>query len=250
MESAHKQKDKHIPHRYNPDYIHHRQDNFVDGIGQVVFGLQDGMVSTLGAITGVAIGSGEPYIILLAGIAIVSVESISMGIGAYVSSHSEKKIIERMVAEEREEIQTYPAEEHRELEGFFIRDGWPHELAQEMATTCKEDPELMLAEMSYRELGISSSEIAHPARNGVFMFLAYIVGGFVPLSAYFFLPITTAIGLSIVVTLVGLFLVGAGITHYTKQPWFQNGMHMFFFGGVALVVGLSVGVFMRIAFGV
>ena len=250
MEPIHKQKEKHFPHRYNPDYIHHRQDNLVSGVGQIVFGLQDGMVSTLGAVTGVAIGSGEPYVILLAGVAIVSVESISMGIGAYVSSHSEKKVIERMVAEEREEIQTYPTEEHHELEEFFIRDGWPHELAQEMAHTAKEDPDLMLTEMSYRELGISSREIAHPVRNGVFMFWAYIVGGLIPLSAYFFLPITTAIGVSIGVTLVGLFLVGVGITRYTKQPWFKNGMHMFFFGGIALVVGLSVGVFMRIAFGV
>jgi VIT1/CCC1 family predicted Fe2+/Mn2+ transporter len=250
MEPIHKSKNINIYNKYNSDYIHHQQSGFVSNIRQIVFGLQDGMVSTLGAITGIAIGSGEHYIILLAGVAIISVESVSMGIGAYVSSRSEKKIKERMITEEREEIQTHPLEEHYELEEFFIRDGWPEDFAQKMAHIAKEDSELMLTEMSYRELGIASIEITHPARNGMFMFMAYIVGGLVPLSAYFFLPIFTATLISIGVTLTGLFLVGVGVTRYTKQPWFQNGMHMFAFGSLALLVGLGVGVFMRIIFGV
>lgn len=241
---------EHLPHRYNPSYIHHKKSNFVDNISQVVFGLQDGMVSTLGAVTGIAIGSNEYYIVLLSGIAIISVESISMGVGEYISSHSEKKVTERILAEEREEIQNYPHEEHNELKDLFVRDGWPSDIAGTMANTAKTDSDLMLTEMAYRELNITPEALEHPIRNGVFMFFAYIIGGLIPLSAYFFFPISTSIVISIFVTLIALFALGAGITKYTKQSWIRNGLHMFIFGGTALVVGLIVGVFMRTTFGV
>ncbi|MBL7045867.1 MAG: VIT1/CCC1 transporter family protein [Parcubacteria group bacterium] len=239
-----------VPHRYNPKYIHHKGRGVVGNISQVVFGLQDGMVSTLGAITGVAIGSGEHYIVLLAGVAIISVESVSMGVGEYISSRSEKKVMERILAEEREEIKKYPEEEHSELEDLFVRDGWPKELSKTMANTARENPELMLAEMAYRELNIASSELEHPVRNGAFMFFAYIGGGLIPLLAYFFLPISNAILISVPMTLVALFVLGAGLTKYTKQSWLKNGLHMFVFGGAALAIGLVVGVVMRTYFGV
>ena len=250
MTRPHKQNGTNVPYRYNPDFIHHQEGRAISNIGQVVFGLQDGMVSTLGAITGIAIGSQELYIVLLAGVAIISVESISMGIGSYVSSRSEKKIADRMHEEELVEIQKYPEEERKELEMFFVRDGWPRELANKMAYTASENPDLIFNEMLYRELGITISNVENPVRNGVFMFLSYILGGIIPLSVYFFLPVSTAIYVSVVATLLGLFIVGSSLTHYTKQPWFKNGMHMLVFGGIALIVGLSVGVIMRIVFSV
>ena len=241
---------EHIPSKYNPDYIHHQKSAVLANISQVVFGLQDGMVSTLGAITGIAIGSNEPYIVLLAGIAIISVESVSMGVGEYISTRSEKKVKERILAEEREEIEKYPEEEHLELKRLFVRDGWPDEFAEKMVLVAKENQKLMLREMAYRELNISLRKLEHPVRNGVFMFFAYIVGGIIPLSAYFFLPISDAISISIPLTLVALFTIGAGLTVYTKQSWIKNGLHMLIFGGAALLIGLTVGVVMKTIFGV
>ena len=241
---------EHTPFKYNPEYIHHKGRGVVNNISQVVFGLQDGMVSTLGAITGIAIGSNDPYIVLLAGVAIISVESVSMGVGEYISSRSERKMTERILAEEREEIEKYPEEEHRELEELFMRDGWPEKLAKEMALTAQGNKKLMLIEMAYRELNIPLRNLERPVRNGVFMFFAYIIVGLVHLSAYFFMPITTASKISIPLTLIVLFLLGAGLTHYTKQSWIKNGLHMLIFGGAALLIGLTVGVVMKTIFGV
>ena len=84
----------------------------------------------------------------------------------------------------------------------------------------------------------------------LFMFFAYIIGGIIPLSAYFFLPISDAISISIPLTLVALFAIGAGLTVYTKQSWIKNGLHMLIFGGAALLIGLTVGVVMKTIFGV
>lgn len=232
----------HHPHKYNPAYIHHNNNSFSENIREIVFGAQDGMVSTLGAITGIAVGSQSHFAVILAGIAIISVESVSMAIGSYISTLSERRMMERILHEEREEINDYPKEEELELEELYIKDGWPEALAKEMARTAAQDEHLMLKEMAYRELNISPESMEHPLKNGVFMFFSYIVGGLIPLSSYFFLPLGVAIAVSTGVTLLGLFALGAGVSHFTKQRWFTAGARTFVFGGVALLVGYLVGV--------
>lgn len=229
-------------HKLHPRYIHHKEGKFLDNIREVVFGMQDGMVSTLGAVTGIAIGSGELFVILLAGIAIIAVESISMGIGSYTSSRSEKKLIERKLDEECEEIINYPDEEKVELEGLFIEDGWSEDMAKMMSKEASKSRKLMLREMAYRELHVSPDLVETPVINGIFMFFAYIVGGIIPLSAYFFIPVTNAVVVSISITLVALFALGSIISRFTNEAWYKTGAHMFFFGGVALLVGYIVGV--------
>ena len=88
-------------HNFNKDFIHHKKSSVASVLSEVVFGVEDGMVSTLGSITGIAIGSGNHSTVLLAGIVIVSVESISMGIGSYLSNKSEEEMNERKIKEEK-----------------------------------------------------------------------------------------------------------------------------------------------------
>lgn len=227
--------------RYNIDYIHHNVNGVSTNIRQIVFGMQDGMISTLGAITGIAIGSANPFFVMLAGVAIISVESISMGIGSYTSSRSEKKLMERVLNEEHEEIHKYPKEEAEELYELFVEDKWPPEFARKMVGEAVKDKSIMLREMAYRELKIIPSGMTYPIKNGFFMFFSYIIGGIIPLFAYFFFPIFVAIKISIVITLIGLFVLGVGISKFTKEKWYTTGSHMFVFGSIALLVGYIVG---------
>ena len=228
-------------HRYNPDYIHHRDSKFIASIREVVFGMEDGMVSTLGAVTGIAVGSQDPFTVILAGCVIITVESISMGMGSYISSLSEQDIIKRMLYEEQTEIKEFPLEEAKELQGMYIEDGWPEKLAIEMSQVAKDNKKLMLQEMAYRELNLSTKEKKHPLRNGIFMFFAYIVGGLIPLFAYFVVSIDTATKISVVVTLLGLFSLGAATTRYTKGNWIKMGSRVLILGGIALLAGYLIG---------
>lgn len=223
------------------NFLHHNTSRIVSTIREIVFGLEDGMVSTLGAVTGVAAGSMDHGIVLLAGFVIISVESISMGIGSYLSNKSESDIHEQKLAEERYEISNYRHDEQVILENIYIKEGWPKNLAKNMATTAAKDKRLMLREMSYHEMNVVPFSSKDASRRGIFMFFAYIVGGFVPLVAYLFLPIEQAVYYSIIVTLVSLFLLGAITTKYTKKQWFKSGLRIFVLGGVALLVGLVVG---------
>lgn len=232
--------------KYNPDYIHHKDSKIADSIREIVFGVEDGMVSTLGTVTGIAVGSQDHFTIILAGMVIISVESISMGIGSYIANLSEIKIIKRKLYEEKQEIEDFPQEEKEELKEIYIEDGWPKELAHEMAETAAKDKKLMLHEMAHHELNIDPDVKKHPWHKGAFMFLAYIVGGSVPLFAYFFFPIDIAIKISIAITLLGLFILGASTTRYTKGSWVKMGTRVLVLGGIALLVGYLIGKFASI----
>jgi len=232
---------KEVPRRI--DFVHHQDSIVASFIRDIVFGMEDGMVSTLGTITGIAVGSRDQGTVLLAGLVIVAVESISMGIGSYLSSSSEKKVDERKIQEEKKEISEYPETEEKELLDIYIQNGWPENLAKQMSETAGKNHNLMLNEMAHYELSINPNDVTHPIKNGVFMFLSYIIGGTIPLLAYLLLPIKQAMPISIGVTLSGLFLLGVATTKYTKQKWVKEGSYMLLLGGAALSAGFLIGKF-------
>jgi len=226
----------------NKNYIHHQIPGLATTIRQVVFGMEDGMVSTMGAITGIAVGSGDHFVVVLAGVVIIAVESISMGIGSYLSSKSEREVDERMIEEERQEIREYPVEEKKEMVGFFIRDGWPKKIAIQMAEYAAKDKKLMLKEMAYRELNVSMSKLGDPIKNGFFMWGSYIIGGIIPLFPYFFIEsVSSVVPVSVFITLIGLFFLGVATTRFSNRTWWRAGLEMFILAGLAALVGYLVG---------
>ncbi len=226
----------------NPNFIHHQQSTLGSGtVRELVFGAEDGMVSTLGSITGIAVTTGDPYVTLLAGIVIVGVESISMGVGSYLSSKSVSAIDQRMLKEEREELEKYPKEEEEELVGMYVDDGWSKPLAVKMAAEAAKNKHLFLQEMAYRELKIIPDNEENPAKNGLVMWAAYIVGGIIPIAPYFALPVQQAVITSACITLFGLFLLGVFSARFSKRNWFRAGFEMLILASVAAGVGVVVG---------
>jgi len=230
------------------NYIHNRKDPLISYMREIIFGMEDGMVSTLGAITGIAIGSENRFMVLLSGLVIVSVESISMGIGTYLANLSEKRIEERKVHEEKVEIHKSIMSEKKELVQILQKDGWPEEFSEKMAEEASKDKKLMLREMKYRELGISGKREDYPAGRGKYMFGAYIVGGTIPLFTYFIFPLPMAIYISVPITFFSLFLLGVATTRYTMQSALKAGSHMLFLGGTAVLIGYLVGLLVKMFF--
>jgi VIT1/CCC1 family predicted Fe2+/Mn2+ transporter len=226
----------------NKDYIHHQKSSITNVLREVIFGMEDGMVSTLGSITGIAIGSNSQSVVILAGIVIISVESISMGIGSYLSNRSEEEMEARKIEEEKEELKNFPEEEKEELYQIYLEDGWTDGMAKKMSEEASQKEALFLKEMTMHELKISNDGESISVKGGIFMFFAYVLGGGIPLFSYLILPIKNAIPFSIVVTLVGLFFLGMGTTKFTKQPMLKSSMRVLVMGGIALVVGLVAGV--------
>ncbi|MBT3539356.1 hypothetical protein HOF40_01225 [Candidatus Parcubacteria bacterium] len=230
-----------IRHNYNPNFIHHQKSKILPLLREVVFGVEDGMVSTLGAITGIATATGNYFIVVLSGVVVISVESISMGVGSYLSNKSERDVDLRKIIEEKQELKDFPEEEKQELQDIYIEDGWPKKLAETMAETASQDKKLFLKEMIVHELAVDTTGKHNPVTNGITMFFSYVVGGSIPLLPYFVLPISYALPISIVITLSGLFFVGVGTTKFTKRKWWKAGLEMFGLASAAALVGYAVG---------
>ena len=230
-----------MPIEHNPDYIHHIKNGSNGTFREMIFGMEDGMVSTLGAITGIAAATENYFAVILSGLVIISVESISMAIGSYLSSKSVKDIEEKMLMEEKTELKKFPEEEKTELIDMYIIEGWPRDLANKMVEEASKNKKLFLQEMAYHELGIVSAKMENPLRNGVVMLFSYVFGGSIPLVAYFFLSINIAIIASIVFTLIGLFLLGVYAAKFSKRKWWKAGFEMFILASVAASIGFIVG---------
>ncbi|MBI4090444.1 MAG: VIT1/CCC1 transporter family protein [Candidatus Komeilibacteria bacterium] len=222
-------------------FIHHNQSALTESIKEIVFGAEDGMVSTLGALTGIAAGTENGSIVLLAGVVIVCVESISMGVGSYLSSKSSKQLEERMLDEERTELREMPREEEIELADMYRKDGWPADLSGQMAAAASKSGKLFLKEMAYRELRVIPDALGNPFRDGLIMFISYVAGGSIPVLPYLFFHVSLAFPISIGITLSGLFMLGVFTTRFTKQRWLKAGLEMFLLASTAAGIGFIVG---------
>ncbi len=223
------------------DFLHHNETVAASTVKEAIFGLEDGIVSTFGTILGIATATGDTQVVLLSGAVIIAVESVSMGVGSYISSTSEKAINERKLSEEKHEVENYTEMEEKEMEQFFIIDGWPKDLAKKMAEVTAKDTSLMLKEMAYRELKVFPDEKTEPIKNGFVMWGSYIIGGIIPLSFYILLPIDIAIYASVVGTLVMLFVVGALTTKFSKRSWSKAGFEMVILASLAATFGYVMG---------
>ena len=228
---------------YNPDFIHHADPGKTSLIKELVFGMEDGMVSTLGAVTGIATAAGSYFMVALSGLVVIAVESISMGVGSYLSNKSEQDMNKRKVFEEKSELKQFPKEERDELRDIYLADGWPKDLSETMADVASKDKKLFLKEMIYHELELGGSKNgAHPFKKGVVMFFSYVIGGAVPLIPYLLIEnIYLAIPISVGVTLLGLFLLGVGTTKFSKRKWWKAGLEMLGLASLAALIGYGVG---------
>ncbi len=232
--------EKHQKH-YNPNFLHHQHSFAHLYSREIVFGMQDGMVSLLGALTGVAVGSNNHFTIVLSGLSIIFTASLSMAIGTYNSLSTEIKVEKRVLEEEKEEIEKSLVEEKEEIFQLFIEDGWPKDISEKMAECAARDNSLMLREMAYRELGIISRKFHRPLQKSVVMFFAWMFGGLFPLLPYIVFPVSSAIVVSILVALVGLFILGATMSNFTKQKMIMAGMEIVVIGGMAMISGFLIG---------
>lgn len=232
---------------HNPQYLHHKNPGIASTMRELVFGMEDGMVSTFGSVTGIALATQDPYVTILAGGVIVGVESISMAVGSYISSKSKQSIDERMLEEEKEELERYPKEEEQELEMMYRRDGWSKTLSTMMAEEASKNKKLFLHEMALRELRVFPDSEAgeNPLRNGVVMGGAYVFGGIIPLLGYFIFPVQTAVWWSVGITLFALFLLGVGVSKVAKRPWLRTAGELVVLASIAGAVGFVIGQFVE-----
>lgn len=230
--------------------LHHQKNGIIDSIRELIFGLEDGLVSTLGVVIGVAAGSGDRLVVLLSGLVLVVVEALSMAAGSFLSSKSHRQLLEMKIREEEREIDTKPDEEREELRGMYRLRGFNEDEIEIIVRRVTADKKLWLEEMVAKELRIGTTDLETPPVSAAVMGLAYIAGGIVPVAPFFFLPVSYASLAAIVSTVAVLFLVGAWKAKVTGTRPLDAGLEMVVVSAAAAAVGYGIGAVVGNVFGI
>jgi len=210
-------------------------------IREVVFGAQDGLISTVAIAATVMAATQKPQIAILAGVASAMAGTISMAAGTYLGSRAASQMEEAELDVERRELITHPDEEHAELVATYRHDGYSLEEAEALADRVMLDRDLALKVLAERELGITPEVALDPRKDAVVMGASYVVGGLIPLVAYVLLRDLTAIPASIGLTLVALAGVGVAKARTAHRSVFLSVLEVVGIGGAAGALGYLLG---------
>ncbi len=219
----------------------HRNVGGGGNLRAAVFGINDGLVSNLSLILGVAGASSNNSFILLSGIAGLLAGAFSMAAGEYVSVRSQREMYEHQIGLEQAELDEYPDEEAEELALIYAARGMNREDAHALATRTIADPRLALDTLAREELGLNPEDLGSPWGAALSSFFAFGVGALVPLAPFLIARAEGALIAAVAVTGAALFGVGAAISLFTGRSAVRDGLRMLAIGGGAGAVTYLVG---------
>ena len=214
----------------------------------VVYGFNDGLTANFGLVAGVlgASQSTEYHTVIVAGVAGLIADALSMGSSGYLAAKSEQEVYEHEIAMERTEIELMPEVERDELALIYEAKGMEAEAAYALATEVMADPQRMLDEHVREELKIGE-QTTSPLREGWVTGLATAIGALIPVFPFFVLRGLPAMIVSFAISMLSHFLVGAARSVFTGRSVFRSGFDMFVVGLGVAVVGYYIGDWLAVA---
>lgn len=208
----------------------------------VVYGFNDGLTANFGLVAGVigASASSAHHTVIVAGVAGLIADALSMGSSGYLAAKSEQEVYANEIAMERDEIALMPEVERDELALIYEAKGMAAGAAHALATEVMADPKRMLDEQVQEELGIGDPHMS-PLREAWVTGAATAVGAFIPVFPFLLWTGTTAIIVSFVVAMASHWIVGAARSVFTGRSVFRSGLDMFVVGLGVAVTGYFVG---------
>jgi vacuolar iron transporter family protein len=217
------------------------------GLRAAVFGVNDGLISNVSLVLGVAGAGAASGYVLTAGIAGLLAGALSMAAGEYVSVRSQREMYEYQIALEREELAEYPEEEAEELALIYQARGVEREQAREVSRALLANPQAALDVLAREELGLNPDDLGSPWQAATSSFVAFALGAAVPLVPFLgHLTGPRAVIAAVVITALALFAVGLGLSLFTGRDALRSALRMVLIGGgagaVSYLVGHAVGV--------
>jgi len=208
----------------------------------VVYGFNDGLTANFGLVAGVigASATSARHTVIVAGVAGLIADALSMGSSGYLAAKSEQEVYANEIAMERDEIALMPEVERDELALIYEAKGMAADAAHALATEVMADPRRMLDEQVQEELGIGEPHMS-PMREAWVTGAATAVGAFIPVFPFLFWTGTTAIIVSFIIAMASHWIVGAARSVFTGRSVFRSGLDMFVVGLGVAVVGYFVG---------
>lgn len=210
-------------------------------IRQIVFGANDGIVTTLGIVSGLSGAAVENRMVLLAGLAATFAGALSMAVGEYLSTKSQVSYYERVFKSEAGEIETRPAVERERIRRIYQAKGFKHDDLERVVSIITGNREVWLKVLMEEDFGLSKAHFERPFINALTIGASFVVASAVPL-----LPYLIRIGEGVLFLSLGFSLVtfiGIGILKapYTGKHFTASALETLFWGTLVSVISYLLG---------
>jgi vacuolar iron transporter family protein len=206
----------------------------------VVYGFNDGLTANFGLVAGVLGADVAPHVVIISGVAGAIADALSMGSSGYLAAKSEAEVQAHQIDLERHEMRLMPDLEEEELALIYEAKGLPVDRARETARAMMQDPSQALDAMVREELNIHPAELA-PMKDGVITGLATAVGAFIPIVPFLVLEHWPAVWMSLAVSMLAHFAIGAARSIFTGRSVWASGRDMFVVGFGVAAIGYVIG---------
>ncbi len=226
----------------------HKIGKIQEFMKQIIYGGNDGIVTTFAIVAGFA-GAGMEgtaqigaVAVLLFGIANLLADATAMGLGEFLSGRSEQDVYKATRDKELYEIHNNIEMERAEMYEILADHGMDEEDAKQLTKVFERNPEFMADFMMQYEIGMSDPTGDSPALNGLATFIAFIIFGAVPLIPYFLMdPTQTTFYLSVFATFAALVALGLLRWKVTNETVYRCVGETLLVGGICAVVAFGVG---------
>ncbi len=215
-------------------------------LSDFILGSQDGLVNILGIILGVSAATDNVKLLLVATLAALAAESISMGAVGYTSTLARRKLYLSEERREIEEMRTMPEMEREEVRQIFREWNYHGPELEEMVDHICANPKAMLELMMAFELHMAPVYPGEPRNSGLLVGLATIAGSLIPLLPFLLAPVNFLddVMASVVLSAAALFFIGAYEARTTRGSLLRSGLQMLVIGMVAGFAGFLIGHFL------
>lgn len=209
---------------------------------EIVFGLNDGLVTTLVFI--MVVSAAAPTHLILIVLGEVLAGGISMALGGYLSARTAKEVLEKRIATERYEIKHEPEEERAELVTIYRNKGLSGSLLHRVVAQLTANEERWLQAMVHDELGVVEEEQTNPWLQGLQIGLSFVFGGLIP-TVPLLLSLPQARWWSYGLTALAALILGAVKARYTHKGPVRAGLEFLVVVTVGTLAGVGLGLLLH-----
>jgi VIT1/CCC1 family predicted Fe2+/Mn2+ transporter len=203
--------------------------------------MSDGLTVTFALAAGLSGAVDSTSIVITAGLAEIAAGSIAMGLGGYLAGRTE---IEHYDSEERreyDEVEHKHEVEIKETKEIFAAYGLNDELQEKIAREMAKNPKTWVDFMMRFELGLDRPDKNRAHQSAFIIGISYVIGGLIPLTAYFFTDSTThGLIYSSIITMICLIAFGLVKSKLTGQPLFKGTMRVAMVGALAAAAAFGI----------
>ena len=203
-------------------------------VRDVVIGMSDGLTVPFALAAGLSGTVASTTIIVVAGLAEIAAGSIAMGLGGYLAARTDRDHYESERAREFRETMELPEKETEEVADVFRGYGMTEAEITPVVRAISGDQKRWVDFMMRFELGFEEPDPKRARNSAATIAASYIAGGLVPLAPYMLTPaLDRALQISVLVTLLALFLFGYFKGRLTGISPFRGGLQTVVIGGLA-----------------